>query len=42
MDSTAIALCMENRLPIVVFNLRRRGTIRSVVLGVDEGSVVHS
>jgi uridylate kinase len=42
MDSTAIALCMENHLPIVVFNLRRRGTIRSVVTSRDEGSVVHS
>jgi uridylate kinase len=41
MDSTAIALCMENNLPIVVFNLRRRGTIRSVVTGRDEGSIVH-
>ena len=41
MDSTAIALCMENDLPIVVFNLLRRGNIREAVLGRKVGSVVH-
>jgi uridylate kinase len=41
MDSTAIALCMENDLPIVVFNLLRRGNIRKAVLGRKVGSVVH-
>jgi len=40
MDTTAITLCMENRLPIVVFNLLRRGNIKKVVLGGSEGSVV--
>ncbi len=41
MDSTAIALCMENDLPIVVFNLLRRGNIREAVLGRKVGSLVH-
>ena len=40
MDATAISLCMDNRLPIVVFNVRRRGNIRRIVLGEDIGSVV--
>ena len=33
MDTTAISLCMDNKLPIVVFNLRQPGNIRKVVLG---------
>ena len=33
MDSTAISMCMDNRLPIVVFNLRKPGNIRKVVTG---------
>ena len=40
MDSTAISLCMDNRLPIVVFNLTRRGNIRRVVLGEEIGTRV--
>jgi uridylate kinase len=40
MDTTAISLCMENRLPIVVFNIRRPGNIRRIVLGEDIGSIV--
>jgi len=42
MDSTAIALCMENSIPIVVFNLFRRGNIKAAVMGADVGSVVRS
>jgi uridylate kinase len=42
MDTTAISLCMENKLPIIVFNLLRRGNIRDVVLGAKVGSVVHA
>jgi uridylate kinase len=41
MDTTAITLCMENKLPIVVFNLLRHGNIRDVVLGAKVGSTVH-
>jgi len=40
MDSTAISLCMDNRLPIVVFNLRTPGNLRRVVLGEAVGTVV--
>jgi len=40
MDSTAITLCMDNRLPIVVFNLRQAGNIRKVILGEPIGTTV--
>lgn len=40
MDAAAIALCMENGIPIKVFNLRIRGNIERVVLGEDIGSLV--
>jgi uridylate kinase len=41
MDATAISLCMDNSLPIVVFNLTRKGNILRVVLGEKIGTVVH-
>ena len=40
MDATAISLCMDNKLPIVVFNLRKAGNIRRVVLGDPIGTMV--
>jgi uridylate kinase len=40
MDSTAISLCMDNRLPIVVFNLRTPGNIKRAVTGDPIGSLV--
>lgn len=40
MDTTAISLCMENRLPIVVFNIRQPGNVRRIVLGEEIGSIV--
>jgi len=40
MDAAAIALCMENGIPIKVFNLRVRGNIERVVRGEDIGSLV--
>ena len=40
MDATAIAMCRENNLPIVIFNLNERGNIRRVVLGERVGSLV--
>ncbi|HZM93793.1 MAG TPA: UMP kinase [Vicinamibacterales bacterium] len=40
MDATAISLCMDNKLPIVVFNLRQAGNIRRVVLGDPIGTIV--
>ena len=40
MDSTAISLCMDNKLPIIVFNLRTAGNIRRAILGEKVGSLV--
>jgi uridylate kinase len=40
MDNTAISLCMDHRLPIVVFNVRTPGNLRRIVVGEDIGSVV--
>ncbi len=40
MDLTAITLCRENNIPVVIFNLNRRGNIRRVVLGERVGSLV--
>ena len=40
MDATAISLCMENHLPIIVFNLTQRGNIRRVVLGQKIGTII--
>ena len=40
MDSTAISLCMDNKLPIMVFNLTQRGNIRRVVMGEEIGTRV--
>ncbi len=40
MDATSISLCMDNKLPIVVFNLTRRGNIKRVVLGEKVGTLV--
>ena len=40
MDSTAISLCMDNKLPIVVFNLRGKGNIRKILEGKKIGTLV--
>jgi uridylate kinase len=40
MDATAVSLCMDNKLPIVVFNLNKEGNIKRVVLGEKIGTVV--
>jgi uridylate kinase len=40
MDTTAISLCMENALPIIVFDLTRSGNIKRIVLGEAVGSIV--
>jgi len=42
MDSTAITMCMDNQLPIIVFNLRKPGNIRRAVLGEAVGTSVES
>ena len=40
MDSAAISLCMDNKMPIVVFNLRQPGNVRRVVVGEPIGTTV--
>ncbi|HEX9427711.1 MAG TPA: UMP kinase [Candidatus Polarisedimenticolia bacterium] len=40
MDATAISLCMDNQLPIIIFNLAKPGNIRRVVMGEKIGSMV--
>jgi uridylate kinase len=42
MDATAISLCMENRLPILVFNFREEGNIKRALLGESIGTLVHA
>jgi uridylate kinase len=42
MDATAISLCMDNRLPIVVFNLRTSGNLRRVIMGEAVGTTVRA
>ena len=40
MDATAISLCMDNKLPIVIFNLTKPGNVRRAVLGEPVGSMI--
>ncbi|MCK5215510.1 MAG: UMP kinase [Candidatus Omnitrophica bacterium] len=40
MDSTAISMCMDNNLPIIVFNINRKGNIKKAVLGDNVGTIV--
>ncbi len=40
MDPTAISLCMENKLPIIVFNITTPGNVRRILLGEPVGSIV--
>jgi len=40
MDSTAISLCMDNHLPIIVFNLRKSGNIKRVLTGKKVGTLI--
>ena len=41
MDSTAISLCKDNKVPIIVFNIKTKGNIRRVIEGEKIGSLVH-
>jgi uridylate kinase len=41
MDTTAISLCMDNRVPIIVFNIKTRGNIKRVIEGEKIGSLVY-
>jgi uridylate kinase len=40
MDTTAISLCMDNRLPIIVYNLRQKGNLKRIVTGHKVGTKV--
>ena len=40
MDSTAISLCMENKLPIVVFNMNKKGNLKDIINGKSQGTVI--
>ena len=40
MDSTAITMCMDNNLPIIVFNLKQKGNIKKVVTGETVGTLI--
>jgi uridylate kinase len=42
MDSTAISLCMDNNLPIVVFNIKQTGNLLKIVKGADIGTIVNA
>jgi uridylate kinase len=41
MDATALTLCRDQKLPIVVFNIFKHGALRRVVMGEEEGTLVH-
>ena len=41
MDTTAISLCKENDLPIIVFNLRKKNNIKKAILGYDVGTKIY-
>ncbi len=40
MDATAVSLCMDHQIPIIVFNLKRKGNVKRVVLGEKVGTKV--
>jgi len=40
MDATAVTLCMENKLPIIVFNMNKKGNIKRAILGENVGTIV--
>lgn len=40
MDTTAISLCMDNRLPIIVYNLRKKGNLKRILQGERVGTIV--
>ena len=41
MDATALTLCRDQKLPTIVFNIFKHGALKRVVLGEDEGTLVH-
>ena len=41
MDLTATALCKENLLPVLVFNMDKPGNLKKIILGENIGTIVH-
>jgi len=41
MDATALALCRDQKLPVTVFSINKPGALRRVVIGENEGTLVH-
>jgi len=41
MDATALTLCRDQKLPIIVFNIFKHGALKRVVMGEEEGTLVH-
>ena len=42
MDATAFSLCMDNNIPIIIFDLGKHGNITAALQGEDLGTIVHS
>ncbi|MCX8094346.1 MAG: UMP kinase [Candidatus Goldbacteria bacterium] len=40
-DPTAISLCMENNIPLIIFNMTEKGNIKKVVCGINIGTIIH-
>lgn len=40
MDSTALSLCMENNMPIIVFDIFKRGNLKDLVVGKEIGTLI--
>jgi len=40
MDATAVSLCMEAKIPIIVFNFTKRGNIKEIIQGKKIGTVI--
>lgn len=40
MDSTAASLCMDNKIPLIVFGLNKSGNIKKVIMGEKIGTLV--
>ena len=41
MDATALTLCRDQKMPIIVFNIFKEGALKRVILGQEEGTLVH-
>ena len=41
MDSTALTLCMDNNLPIIVFDIFKKGSMNNIISATKEGTLIH-